>query len=130
LARLDAVTARRLRHVVTENARVLDTVAVLDAGRDPREIGPLLSASHASLRDDYAVTVPELDVAAEAAVEAGAYGARMIGGGFGGSVIALVEAAERERVAAAVTAAAGRHGFARPAVFPVVPADGARRVVA
>ena len=81
----DDVSRRRVRHVVTENARVLATVAHLRAGR-PAAIGPLLTASHASLRDDFEVTVPELDVAVDAALAAGALGARMTGGGFGGCV--------------------------------------------
>ena len=86
----DPVLRRRARHVVTENRRVLDTVALLRAGRI-RQIGPLLSASHASLRDDFEVSTPELDRAAAAAEAAGALGARMTGAGFGGSVIALAE---------------------------------------
>jgi galactokinase len=100
----DPVTRRRARHVVTENQRVLDTVALLRAGRI-RGTGPLLSASHASLRDDFEVTTPELDLAAAAAEAAGALGARMTGAGFGGCVIALVEATAAEPVAAAVAAA-------------------------
>ena len=79
---------RRARHVVTENARVLEAVELLRAGELDR-LGPLLAASHASLRDDYAVSSPELDTAVEAAVAAGAVGARMTGAGFGGSAIAL-----------------------------------------
>jgi galactokinase len=102
-------------------------VALLRAGR-PNEIGALLSASHASLRDDFEVTVPELDTAAEAAEAAGALGARMIGGGFGGCVLALVPAAAAERVTAAVAAAFAARGFAPPAAFVAVPGPGAARV--
>ena len=97
----DEVTRRRVRHVVTENQRVLDTVALLTAGR-PDEIGPLLTASHASLRDDFEVTVPELDTAVEAALAAGAYGARMTGGGFGGCVIALSAVSVRMRASSSL----------------------------
>ncbi len=99
------VHRRRVRHVVTENQRVLDVVAMLRDGTDPRRVGPLLTASHASLRDDYEVSVPELDVAVEAAVNAGAYGARMTGGGFGGSVIALVDTTSADAVVQAIRAA-------------------------
>ncbi|MGW0664153.1 galactokinase [Streptodolium elevatio] len=127
-ATLDPVTARRVRHVVTENARVLDAVALLERGEDPRGIGLYLTRSHCSLRDDYEVSAPELDVAAEAALAAGAHGARMIGGGFGGSVIALVDVGQRALVARAVTSAAERHRFAEPAVFTVTPTEGAHRV--
>ena len=88
--RLDPVTARRVRHVVTENERVLDTVERLRGGA-VAGIGPLLTASHASMRDDYEITVAEVDVAVEAAMAAGAYGARMTGGGFGGCIVALTQ---------------------------------------
>ena len=83
---------RRARHVVTENRRVLATVQLLRAGQ-PDRIGPLLTASHASLRDDFEVSWPEADAAVGTAVRAGALGARMTGGGFGGAVIALAPAA-------------------------------------
>ena len=122
----DEVSRRRVRHVVTENDRVVRTVRLLADGR-PREIGPLLTASHASLRDDYQVSCPELDTAVDAALSAGAYGARMTGGGFGGSAIALVDADNGTAVADAVTAAFARHGFAPPQIMVAVPSDGARR---
>lgn len=115
---------RRVRHVLSENTRVLDTVDLLRAGR-LAEIGPLLTASHASLRDDYEVTVPELDVAVEAALEAGALGARMTGGGFGGSVIALVAEGDADAVAAGVRTAFHLRGFPEPYAFTATPAAGA-----
>ncbi|HST72226.1 MAG TPA: galactokinase [Kocuria rosea] len=124
---LDEETGRRVRHVLTENARVLETVQRLRAG-DVAGIGELLAASHASLRDDYEVSCPELDLAVEAATGAGAVGARMTGGGFGGSAIALVRAAEADRVAAAVAEAFARAGHRAPATFVVAPAQGAGRV--
>jgi galactokinase len=125
LARLDdPLHRRRVRHVVTENQRVLDTVALLQTGR-VREIAPLLSASHASMRDDYEITVPEVDLAAATAEAAGAYGARMTGGGFGGCVIALVDADAADPVAAAVTDAFAAQGFTAPAPFVAVPSAGA-----
>jgi len=127
---LDAETFRRLRHVVTENERVLAAVASLRAGdleSDPAVLGGLLTASHASMRDDFEITTPALDLAAATAVEAGAVGARMTGGGFGGAIIALVA---RERAAAtadAITAAFARAGFTAPRLSTVTPSDGARR---
>ncbi|MGQ1839259.1 galactokinase [Kocuria turfanensis] len=127
LSALDAVTARRVRHVLTENARVLATVARLRAG-DVAGIGELLVASHASLREDYEVSCPELDLAVDTALAAGAIGARMTGGGFGGSAIALVAAGEAERTAAAVTEAFARAGHRAPATFVVTPGDGADRI--
>jgi galactokinase len=97
LARLSSDRLRaRVRHVVTEIERVRQTVAALGAD-DFEQVGRLFTASHVSLRDDYEVSCPELDVAVQAALTAGALGARMTGGGFGGSAIALIGA---ERVAA------------------------------
>jgi galactokinase len=100
----DLVTRRRAHHVVTEQARIVAAEQALEAD-DWTELGRLMTASHMSLRDDYEVSVPELDVAVEAALEAGALGARMTGGGFGGSAIALVppglDAAVRDAVVAA-----------------------------
>ncbi|WP_425595182.1 galactokinase, partial [Propioniciclava sinopodophylli] len=86
---LDDVTFRRVRHVVTENQRVLDTVRLL-RHEGPSAIGALLDASHASMRDDFEISTPELDLATDVARAHGAIGARMTGGGFGGCVIALV----------------------------------------
>ncbi|TDC37949.1 galactokinase [Micromonospora sp. 15K316] len=128
LARLDdPETRRRVRHVVTEDQRVLDTVALLRAGR-VREIGPLLTASHVSMRDDFEITVPEIDTAVETALAAGALGARMTGGGFGGCVLALVEADAADSVAGAVTAAYAERGFRAPGHVTVLPAAGAARL--
>jgi galactokinase len=124
--RLDPVTARRVRHVVTENARVLDTVERLRGGA-VAGIGPLLTASHASMRDDYEITVAEVDVAVEAAMAAGAYGARMTGGGFGGCVLALVDATAVDSVAAAVAQAFAGAGFAPPTWFAAVAGGGVAR---
>ncbi|MFF8600666.1 galactokinase [Streptomyces sp. NPDC015232] len=129
LGRLTDETVRRyVRHVVTDNARVARVIELLDAG-DPRAVGPLLVEGHASLRDDLRVSCPELDLAVETAVAAGALGARMTGGGFGGSAVVLVAEAAAEEVAAAVTRAFLGAGFAAPRVFPVVPGAGARRLV-
>jgi len=128
LARIDdRVVRRRVRHVVTENARVLDVVGLLDDGR-PDEIGPLLTESHVSLRDDFEVTVPELDTAVEAALAAGALGARMTGGGFGGSVVVLARSADADTVTDAVAAAFATRGFAAPRPVPATPSAGAHRL--
>lgn len=123
---LDEVTFRRVRHVVTENARVLETVRTLREG-GPTAIGTLLDASHASMRDDFEISVPELDTAVDAAIAAGAVGARMTGGGFGGAAIALVGRDRRDEVARTVREAFDAAGFAPPHVFPVLPSAGARR---
>jgi galactokinase len=128
LARLpDDVLRRRTRHVVTEDDRVLRTVAQL---RDRRigDIGPLLTASHASMRDDYEITVPEVDTAVEALLSAGALGARMTGGGFGGCVIALVEPHRVQRAVNAVQRAYRKSGFVPAAAFTAHPSAGAHRV--
>ncbi|MEU7902615.1 galactokinase [Actinoplanes sp. NPDC049118] len=123
----DEVMRRRVRHVVTENQRVLDTVELLRAGRI-REIGPLMTASHASMRDDFEITVPEVDVAVRAALAAGAYGARMTGGGFGGCVLALIDADRAQATTAAVERAYAEHGFTAPATWSATPGPGATRL--
>ncbi|MEU3019713.1 galactokinase [Nocardiopsis sp. NPDC007018] len=123
----DPVTRRRVRHVVTENARVLETAALFRAGR-PREAGPLFTASHVSLRDDFEVSVPEVDTAVEAALASGALGARITGGGFGGCVVALVDAELARDCGEAVRAAFGERGYTAPAVFAAPPSSGARRL--
>jgi galactokinase len=116
---LEGVALRRLRHVVTENARVRRFAEALDHG-ELAAAGSLLRESHASLRDDYEVSVDELDLLVELAVSAGAYGARLLGGGFGGSVVALVEQDIAREVADGVIAAyrarTGRQGRAVIAV--------------
>ena len=123
---LDDVTFRRVRHVVTENQRVLDTVRTLRE-EGPLAIGPLLDASHESMRDDFEISVPELDLAVETAQANGAIGARMTGGGFGGAAIALVPADAVSRLQVAVDGAFAEHGFAQPVTFTVTPSDGATR---
>ncbi|MDE3722499.1 galactokinase [Nocardiopsis sp. N85] len=123
----DERTRRRVRHVVTENARVLEAVVLLRAG-EVSALGPLLTASHVSLRDDYEVSVPEVDAAVDTALAAGALGARITGGGFGGCAIALVEADRADGCADAVRAVYADRGFAEPAFFATVPSAGARRL--
>jgi galactokinase len=123
---LDDVTFRRVRHVVTEDQRVLDTVRLLEAD-GPTSIGALLDASHRSLRDDFEVSVPELDLAVETALQNGAIGARMTGGGFGGAAIALMPIDGVSRLQVAVDGAFAEHGFGAPETFAVRPSDGALR---
>ncbi len=117
---------RRVRHVVTENDRVRQTVDLLRADRIG-DIGDLLTASHSSLRDDYEVSCAELDLAVEVALKSGALGVRMTGGGFGGSAIALVPADRVSTVIDAAETAFAAAGYTAPTCRVVQPADGARR---
>ncbi|APU13810.1 galactokinase [Actinoalloteichus sp. GBA129-24] len=130
---LDVATARLpeelrplVRHVVTENARVESVVTMLTEGRLDM-IGPLLTASHESLRDDYRVSSPELDLVVESALAAGALGARMTGGGFGGSAIALIRSAAQAEVEESIIAAFDERGLAHPRFFAALPSAGAGR---
>ncbi len=127
LARLDdEVLRRRTRHVVTEIERVRVAAAALERA-DLDVLGSAMTASHASLRDDYEVSAPELDTVVEAALAAGAVGARMTGGGFGGSAIALVQDTAYEQVAEAVQAAFADRGFAAPQFLLATPSAPAGR---
>ncbi len=126
LERLSPEQAACARHVVTENDRVLEVRDLLTSGRVDA-IGPLLTASHASLRDDFRVTVPRLDVAVEAALAAGAVGARMTGGGFGGCTITLTSATQVEGTQSAIDAAFAVQGWQPPRHLVVEPSAGAAR---
>jgi galactokinase len=117
----------RARHVVSENQRVDTVVELVRAGR-VADIGPLLDASHASLRDDYEVSAVELDVVVEAARSAGALGARMVGGGFGGSAIALIRSEDAAAVGEAVVAACRERGLTEPATLTVTSGPAALRL--
>jgi galactokinase len=119
---------RRARHIVTEDARVLDVVATLRGEDDVRAIGPVLTAGHTSLREDFQISTDLLDLVVDAAVEAGAYGARMVGGGFGGSAIALVDSARLDEVTAAIVQRFTSTASAPPRTFVAVPSAGARRL--
>ncbi|MBN9643284.1 galactokinase [Corynebacterium mendelii] len=121
------MVGRRVRHVVSEIERTAGAVEELKRA-DFKAFGVSMCASHASLRDDYEVTCPELDSAVDAAMEAGALGARMTGGGFGGSAIALIPADTVDKVAEAVAAAAADNNLATPEFLVAVPSDGARRL--
>jgi galactokinase len=127
LGRIDALPKplnRRARHVVTENDRVLAAVAALRAG-DLARLGELFYASHASMRDDYEVSIPEIDLIVDLArADATVFGARLTGGGFGGSVVMLARAgagaAEAERIAQAYAA---RSGQTPRVLVPAPPAE-------
>jgi galactokinase len=123
----DPVLRRRARHIITDNHRVQAVAGLLRAGA-MNEIGALLNASHLSLRDDFEISWPQADVAVTTANAAGALGARMIGGGFGGSVIALVPAGRAGAVTDAVAAEYARRGWAPPQAIPAAPEAGAHRI--
>ncbi|CAM3166801.1 Galactokinase [Arthrobacter ulcerisalmonis] len=124
---LDELTFRRVRHVVTEDDRVLRTVELL-ASHGPSAIGALLDASHVSMRDDFEISCPELDLAVDTARSSGAIGARMTGGGFGGAAIALTPVSAEQQVRDAVVRAFAAAGYTSPEIFTVSPAAGAMRV--
>ncbi|MEU5740013.1 galactokinase [Streptomyces tendae] len=125
----DEEEVRRLvRHVVTEDERVERVVSLLESG-DTRAIGPVLVEGHTSLRDDFRISCPELDLVVDESLAAGALGARMTGGGFGGSAIVLVEAGDVDAVTKAVEDAFAAAGFRAPRMFGAVPSQGARRLV-
>jgi galactokinase len=125
---LDDVTFRRVRHVITENQRVLDTVAALQAS-GPHAIGKLMYSSHESMRDDFEISVDELDTAVEIALRHGAVGARMTGGGFGGAAIALTPIEKIGEVSLSVLAEFEALGYAKPDIFAVSAAQGAKREI-
>jgi galactokinase len=118
---------KRTRHVVTENQRVLETVAALGAD-DWSTVGELLTAAHTSIRDDFEASCTELDIAVVMLLESGALGARMTGGGFGGSAIALISADRADEAARTVRAVFADNGFAPPNTFTVAPSAGAQRI--
>ncbi|MEW1952529.1 galactokinase [Terrabacter sp. NPDC080008] len=117
---------RRVKHIVTEIDRVEQAVAALRSG-DLEEVGRLFDASHVSMRDDYEISCEELDVATETARQHGALGARMTGGGFGGSCIAIVRSESVDEVSTAIDASFADHGFTAPSSFAVTAAGSARR---
>ncbi|WP_120004540.1 galactokinase [Nesterenkonia muleiensis] len=123
----DVVLRRRARHVATENQRVVAVAEALARG-NLRSVGEHMNASHASLREDYEVTVEETELAQQVLADGGAYGARITGAGFGGCVIGLVPEPEAERLAQELGRAFAEAGFRRPSAFTAVPAQGACRV--
>jgi galactokinase len=114
----------RARHAVTEIARVKDAVAALKAS-DFTTLGRLINESHISLRDDYTVSCPELDAAVDASLATGALGSRMVGGGFGGSAIALIKADQIDAVKEAIKKSYSEKGFKAPRFFTSLPSAGA-----
>ncbi|MFG3319126.1 galactokinase [Streptomyces sp. NPDC048171] len=125
----DEEEVRRLvRHVVTEDERVERVVSLLESG-DTRAIGPVLVEGHVSLRDDFRISCPELDLVVDTALASGALGARMTGGGFGGSAIVLAEATDVDAITKAVEEAFAAAAFTAPRVFEAVPSAGARRIL-
>ena len=127
LAALGDRVRPRVRHVFSEIARVREAVDLLEAG-DVEGLGATFLASHASLRDDYEVSCAELDAVVDTAMAHGALGARMTGGGFGGSAIALVRSADVDAVATAVAAAYDERGWQAPGLLTALPSAGARRL--
>ena len=128
LASLTNQSLRRLSgHVVAEQRRVLNAAGLLRAG-DQAAIGPLLTESHRSLRDNFEMSWPQADEAVAAALEAGAVGARMTGGGFGGCVVALAPAERAAQVRVAVAERFTEHHWPTPRFLDAVPSDGARRL--
>jgi galactokinase len=130
----DPVLHRRARHVVTDDLRVRQVTSLLRAsgGGDFRtlsDVGTLLTQSHASLRDDFQVSWPEADVTVEVAVDAGALGARMTGGGFGGSVLALVPEPDVDQVRVRLRAAFAERGWTEPGFLSAIPSDAAQRMI-
>jgi galactokinase len=114
----------RARHAVTEIQRVKEAVSALRSS-DFTTLGRLINESHNSLRDDYTVSCPELDAAVDASRAAGALGARMVGGGFGGSAIALIKADQIDLVKDAIRKAYGAKSFKAPRFFTSLPSAGA-----
>jgi galactokinase len=128
LARLTDRDLRRVAgHVVAEHGRVLRAAGLLRAG-ETAAIGELLTTSHRSLRDEFRMSWPQADAAVAAAVEAGAAGARMTGGGFGGSVVALLSTERAGLVRTAITRSFTRRDWPPPHYLDAVPSDGARRL--
>jgi galactokinase len=123
---LDEETFRRARHIVTENERVAQTVAALEKD-DMAAAGELLTRSHASMRDDFEITTPALDLAVDVALREGALGARMTGGGFGGAAMALIECDRVPALRQAVHDAFRAAGRGEPPVRAVIPGEGARQ---
>ena len=124
-AKLSELQFKRARHGVSEMLRVLDAVKALEA-EDFEALGQLLNQSHNSLRDDYEVSCPELDLAVETALSSGALGARMVGGGFGGSAIALIKESDAGTISSTIERAFAKNGFKAPRFFDSLPSDGAK----
>lgn len=127
LTHAEQTVQRRVRHVVTENQRVLQARELLRQGRTA-ELGEILNASHASQRDDFEITVPETDTLVSTLLDHGALGARQMGGGFGGSVIALAPTEAADALIPAAEANAAEQGFPHPRGIKAKPSAGARKL--
>lgn len=123
-AKIEPINYRRARHVVTEIDRVIRAIEALESD-EFESFGELLSASHQSLRDDYNVSCPELDLVVETALRGGALGARMVGGGFGGSAIALIKADDAGRIALEIEREFAANSYKAPRFFDSLPSQGA-----
>ncbi|NCV43704.1 MAG: galactokinase [Actinobacteria bacterium] len=123
--KLPEINFKRARHVITEISRVNEAVQALEVD-DFEKFGSLMTKSHISLRDDYNVSCSELDIAVDTALNEGALGARMVGGGFGGSAIALIRESDAGKVAAAIERNFKDNGFVAPRFFDSLPSEGAR----
>lgn len=123
---LSDVDFRRVRHIVTENQRVLDSIEALQSGDMPR-FGQLLLASHDSMAHDFEISIEELDLAVEVAMQTGAVGARMTGGGFGGAAIAVINKDLLGTLEQNCKQAFAQKGYLEPKIFAVVPSEGAKR---
>src|SRR5712692_1385737 len=124
LEKLSGEERKRARHVITENARVLEAVQALQR-QDFGAFGRLMYASHRSLRDDYEVSTPELDAFVEIAVQSSALGARLTGAGFGGCALALNRSEDAEVLALSVRHYFEACGFKQPVFYPFQPEAGA-----
>jgi galactokinase len=123
---LSDVDFRRVRHIVTENQRVQDSIEALQSGDIPR-FGQLLLASHDSMAHDFEISIEELDLAVEIAMQTGAVGARMTGGGFGGAAIAVINKDLLAALEQNCKQAFAQKGYLEPKIFAVVPSEGAKR---
>lgn len=123
---LSDVDFRRVRHIVTENQRVLDSIEALQSGDMPR-FGQLLLASHDSMAHDFEISIEELDLAVEISMQTGAVGARMTGGGFGGAAIAVINKDLLAALEQNCKQAFAQKGYLEPKIFAVVPSEGAKR---
>jgi galactokinase len=124
---LDDVTFRRVRHVVTENERVLETIKLLKA-TGPLAIGNLMHESHVSMRDDFEISIEELDLIVSTSMDCGAIGSRMTGGGFGGAAIALAKTEDIPQIIRSIAEAFEKSGYIEPNFFTVTAADGASQL--
>jgi len=126
-SKMDATTYIRAFHAVTEMRRVLDGVKALKA-QDFKTFGELITACHVSLRDNYTISCPELDVAVDTALKFGSLGSRLIGGGYGGSAISLNKKGDTEKIKEEIAKVFAANNFKAPRFFTSLPSSGARLI--